>query len=259
MFVNRLYGFSPVEQITLTVNIGLRRQISQLQYFTDGTIPDVFLEAPEGLSEDRMTQFETLWNEKFASTAARRKGNFIPFGAKVTFAKDPKLKDELDEYLARQIAYAFSVSPTALVKMVNRAAGQQMAEDAKAEGLEPILYWFKEFMDDLLEFMGCGDIEFSWETYTRENPLQQAQINQIYLSTIDDQGPCCGDGEAGKSCWLKITPPHTRRVGLPGRNLPHHRPLAKRSDITSTWSSQAWFRQPSPNAASRVLVSEKWV
>lgn len=185
---NRLYGFSPVEQIIMTVNIGLRRQISQLQYYTDGTIPDVFIEAPEGLNEERMTQFETMWNEKFASTAARRKANLIPFGTKVTFAKDPKLKDELDEYLARKIAYAFSVPPTALVKMVNRAAGQQMSEDAKAEGLEPVLYWFKEFMDSLLDFMDCGDIEFKWGQYTRENPLQQAQIDQIYLSTVDDQG-----------------------------------------------------------------------
>ncbi|MGH3430883.1 MAG: phage portal protein [Mycobacteriales bacterium] len=185
---SRLYGFSPVEQIVVTVNIGIRRQISQLQYFTEGTIPDVFLEAPEGVPEDRLTQLETMWNEKFATTAARRKANFIPYGTSVTFAKDPKLKDELDEYLARKVAYAFSVSPTALVKMVNRAAGQQMSEDAKAEGLEPILYWFKELMDELLDFMGCGDIEFSWGSYTRENPLVQAQVNQIYLSTIDDQG-----------------------------------------------------------------------
>ena len=185
---HRLYGFAPVEQIVVTVNIGLRRQISQLEYFTQGTIPDVFLESPDGVPEDRLSQLEAAWNEKFATTAARRKANFIPFGTKVTFAKDPKLKDELDEYLARKVAYAFSVSPTALVKMVNRAAGQQMSEDAKAEGLEPILYWFKELMDDLLEFMGCGDIEFSWGSYTRENPLVQAQVNQIYLSTIDDQG-----------------------------------------------------------------------
>jgi hypothetical protein len=185
---NRLYGFSPVEQIMLTVNIGLRREIFQLQYYTDGTIPDVFIEAPEGLSEDRLQQFETMWNEKFATTAARRKANMIPYGTKVTFAKDQVLKDEMDEYLARKVAYAFSVSPTALVKMVNRAAGAQMSEDAKAEGLEPILYWYKEFIDQLLDFMGCGDIEHEWGQYTRENPLQQAQIDQIYLSTVDDQG-----------------------------------------------------------------------
>jgi hypothetical protein len=183
-----LYGYSPVEQVIMTVNIGLRRQISQLQFYTDGTIPDVFLEAPEGLAEDRFTQFESMWNEKFASTQARRKANFIPHGTTVTFAKDPKLKDEMDEYLARKIAYAFSVSPTALVKMVNRAAGQQMSEDARAEGLEPILFWWKEVMDDLLAFMGCADIEYANGQSSRENPLLQAQVAQIYLSTVDDQG-----------------------------------------------------------------------
>lgn len=185
---SRLYGYSPVEQIVMTVNIGLRRQIHQLQFYTDGTIPDVFLEAPDGMTEERYTQFEANWNEKFASTQARRKANFIPYGTKVTFAKDAKLKDEMDEYLARKVAYAFSVSPTALVKMVNRAAGQQMSEDAKAEGLEPILAWFKELMDSLLAFMGCGDIEYQNGQSSRENPLLQAQVNQIYLSTVDDQG-----------------------------------------------------------------------
>jgi hypothetical protein len=129
-----LYGYSPVEQVVMSVNIGLRRQISQLQYYSEGTIPDVFLEAPEGLSEDRFTQFEAMWNEKFASTAARRKANFIPHGTTVTFAKDPKLKDEMDEYLARKIAYAFSVSPTALVKMVNRACYAEDTETLTENG-----------------------------------------------------------------------------------------------------------------------------
>lgn len=69
----------------------------------------MFLEAPGGIPEDRLTQLETMWNEKFATTAARQKANFIPFGTSVTFPKDPKLKDELDEYLARKVAYAFTL------------------------------------------------------------------------------------------------------------------------------------------------------
>lgn len=36
---NKLYGFSPVEQIIMTVNIALRRQIHQLQYYTEGNTP----------------------------------------------------------------------------------------------------------------------------------------------------------------------------------------------------------------------------
>jgi hypothetical protein len=183
-----LYGYSPVEQLVLIINIALRRQMSQLQFFSDGTIPDCFIETPEGMSEERMTQFEAIWNEKFATTQARRKANMIPYGTKVTFAKDPKLKDEIDEYLARQVAYCFSVSPTALVKTTNRATSQQLSDDARAEGLEPILFWFKEIMDDLLAFMGCADIEYELGSSNRENPLVQAQVWQILLSTVDDQG-----------------------------------------------------------------------
>jgi hypothetical protein len=36
---HKAYGFSPVEQIVMTVNIGLRRQVMQLQHFTDGNVP----------------------------------------------------------------------------------------------------------------------------------------------------------------------------------------------------------------------------
>lgn len=185
---NRLYGYSPVEQIALTINLGLRRRIFQLEYYTQGTLPDSFVNAPENASPDQMTQLEAMWNEKFATTAARRKANFIPFGAKVTQAKEAVLADTMDELIIREIAYAFSISPGSLVKMVNRASGQQMSEDAKAEGLEPILFWWKEFMDEALVFLGCPDIEFQHGVYTRENPLQQAQVDQIYLSTVDSEG-----------------------------------------------------------------------
>lgn len=185
---NRLYGYSPVEQVSLTVSLGLRRRIFQLQYYTDGTIPDSFINAPEGVSESNLTQLETMWNEKFSTTAARRKANFIPFGSKVTFAKTEVLADMMDELIIRELAFAFGISPGSLVKMVNRAAGAQMSEDAKAEGLEPILFWWKQFMDELFRFMGCGDLQYGIGSYTRENPLQAAQISQIYLSTIDADG-----------------------------------------------------------------------
>jgi hypothetical protein len=36
---HKAYGLSPVEQIVVTVNIGLRRQFMQLQHFTEGNVP----------------------------------------------------------------------------------------------------------------------------------------------------------------------------------------------------------------------------
>jgi len=47
---HKAYGFSPVEQIVTTVNIGLRRQAMQLQHFTEGNVPPGLLNAPDGWS-----------------------------------------------------------------------------------------------------------------------------------------------------------------------------------------------------------------
>ncbi len=55
---HKAYGFSPVEQIVVTVNIGLRRQIMQLQHFTEGNVPPGLLNAPEGWNADQIRQFQ---------------------------------------------------------------------------------------------------------------------------------------------------------------------------------------------------------
>ena len=37
---HKIYGYSPVEQIVMTVNIALRRALHQLQFYTEGNIPE---------------------------------------------------------------------------------------------------------------------------------------------------------------------------------------------------------------------------
>ena len=55
---HKAYGFSPVEQIVMTVNIALRRQAMQLQHFTDGNVPPGLLNAPDGWSPEQIRQFQ---------------------------------------------------------------------------------------------------------------------------------------------------------------------------------------------------------
>ena len=45
---HRIYGYSPVQQVLMTVNIALRRQLWQLDYFTEGSIPDALIGVPQG-------------------------------------------------------------------------------------------------------------------------------------------------------------------------------------------------------------------
>ncbi len=54
---HRVYGFSPVQQVLMTVNIALRRQLWQLDYFTEGSIPDALIGVPQSWTPDQIRQF----------------------------------------------------------------------------------------------------------------------------------------------------------------------------------------------------------
>jgi SPP1 gp7 family putative phage head morphogenesis protein len=182
---NKVYGYSPVEQIIMTVNIALRRQVSQLQYYTDGSAPDMILTVPETWNPDQTRQFKDWWDSMLAgNTAARRGTMFVPSGVGTVNTKDGIIKDEYDEWLAKIISYAFSLDPQHLIKQMNRATAQSGAEKAKAEGLEPIMQWVKNLVDYVVwKYFGYKDLHLSWVESKDPDPLQQAQINQIYVTT----------------------------------------------------------------------------
>ena len=112
--VHKVYGFSPVEQILVTVNIALRRQVHQLQYYTEGNIPEALIGAPESWTPEQIERFQLYWDGLYSgNTAQRRHAKFVPGGVAKTFipTKEPDLTGAADEWLARVCCYAVSVSP----------------------------------------------------------------------------------------------------------------------------------------------------
>ena len=182
---NKIYGYSPVEQVIITVNIAIRRQISQLQYYTEGNVPEAIAGLPANWSPDQVKQFQQHWDAlNEGNTAQRRHMKFIAGDVKLQFTKDPMLKDEFDEWLARVICYAFSLPPSAFVKQMNRATAGSAQETALEEGLMPLMQWIKNLINRLIvQFWGYTDLEFTWEDAKDIDPAIQANINQIYLNT----------------------------------------------------------------------------
>jgi hypothetical protein len=58
----------------------------------------------------------------------------MPADLKLIEARQPPLKDQRDEWLARIICYAFSVPVSPFVSQVNRATGETMRQQATQEG-----------------------------------------------------------------------------------------------------------------------------
>lgn len=181
--VSKLYGYSPVEQVISTVSIALRRQVSQLEYYTAGNIPEAIAQLPKDWTPDNVREFQKWWDSLMeGNTAQQRKMKFIPNIDGILFPKQGVLKDEYDEWLARVVCFAFSIPPTAFIKQNNRATGQQAADTAKEEGLLPLLKFLEDFINTLLrKYAGVVDVKFKWERDNTIDPLSQSTIDSVYL------------------------------------------------------------------------------
>lgn len=180
---NRFYGYSPVEQIVMTTNIAMRRQLMQLQYYTEGNVPEALIGVSEQWNPDQISAFQ-MWFDSLLSgnTAERRHIKFIPGSAAKNYfpTREPILKDEFDEWLARICCFAFSIPPTPFVRMMNRATAETALKEAKDEGMLPLLRYIKDRMDYIIAIdMGAPDLEFDWLLEEPISVLEQAQADDI--------------------------------------------------------------------------------
>ncbi|WP_244633206.1 phage portal protein [Methylobacterium radiotolerans] len=174
---DRVYGFSPVEQVMTTVNIALRRQVMTLEYFTSGTVPDALIGVPETWGPDQIATYQTYWDSLFTDNlAARRRARFVPGKVALHQTSEPQLKGEFDEWLSRVVCFAFSISPQALIKQMNRASADTQKELAEEEGLAPLLDWIKGVLDEVIaDDLGAPELEFAWQEDEQIDEAAQAE------------------------------------------------------------------------------------
>lgn len=180
---HKFFGFSPVEQIILTINIGLRRQIHLLNYYTEGNVPEALAQVPKEWSADQISEFQEWFDSALAGNSARRRRiTFVPECGNLQFTRDPMLKDALDEWITRIVCYAFGLSPQQFVSVMNRATAETSVEQAAAEGLVPILGYLADIINLIVNrYFGFSDIEFVWEQDRTLNALDQAKVDDIYV------------------------------------------------------------------------------
>lgn len=197
--VHKVYGYSPVEQIILTINIAIRRQIHQLQYYTEGDKPDLIFTAPPTWSMTQIKEFNDWWSDLLSgNTAARRKSVAIPNGVAPYNTKTDILKDEYDEWLARIVCYAFGVSPQGFIKTNNRATAETAKGMAVEEGLMPTMGYVKSVMDLIIrKYFKYTDLEFKWQDRDATNPIDQNKMDDVNLrngsTTINEVRAVRGD------------------------------------------------------------------
>ena len=180
---NHNYGLSPVEQIIVTINTVIRRQAAQLAYFSEGNLPAGLLNGPEGWSPDQIRDMQLWLDSRLSGQAAEQaKLLWVPSGTRYQAFKDSPLKDEFDEWLARIVAFAFSLPPTPFIRQMNRGTASADQDRGQEEGLEPLKLWAKRLIDGVIQDdLGAPDLEFCWNDTPTIDPLVQAQIDDLAI------------------------------------------------------------------------------
>lgn len=189
---HKIYGYSIVEQIIITVNMALRRQMTQLSFFTEGNIPEAIAQVPDKWTPQDLKGFQEQWDILNGDLAKRSRIRFVPKLEGILFSKDKVLSDEFDEWLARIVCFAFSIAPTPFTKQVNRATSQTMQQTATSEGLLPTLNYISSVISYIAnKYFGFVDIEHAFLDDEESDKLKQAQIDKIYAAygkqSVDEQ------------------------------------------------------------------------
>jgi hypothetical protein len=189
---HKVYGYSHVEQVMVTVNILIRRALHQLEYYREGSQPDAFIGLPKEWNQDQIAQFQKHFDAMLAGNLAlRRRLRFMPGEFKYQETKAPPLKDAYDEFLARIICYVFSVSPEPFVSHVNRATAESSQKRATEEGLAPLQHYVCELINRILrDDFASPDLEFIWQDMRGQDPKDAADIDVAYIGagvlTVDE-------------------------------------------------------------------------
>lgn len=184
------YGYSPVEQILLTISIAIRRQAFQLEYYTAGNIPEALAFLPDTVTVSQVSEIQEWFDSIMAGDLQnRRRLRFLPgYGAdgkqNIVFPKEPLLKDEMDEWLARVACFCIGVSPQPFIKMMNRGTAQQAQETSEEEGQAPFIQSIESVLNMLIYKMGYKDYEVVRQQAQELDVLKAAQADNLLVGKV---------------------------------------------------------------------------
>ena len=191
--VNSKYGQSPVEQVIMMCKTGMARDGEILSRLINGNMPDKFVSADPNTTSNAslLEKMQKRLDAYFVNTQNRSKSLVVPDGTKVIDIPRGEIKTELDDFIIRNICFAFSISPQQLIQMQNRATAESSSKQALVEGLMPLMRWVERLINEIIhDYMGYADVNFKFNEIEALNRLELAQAAEIEVRsgviTVDE-------------------------------------------------------------------------
>jgi hypothetical protein len=163
--VDNVYGTSPLEEILPEILVAVQQVQRQLAWYTEGTIPDFFIETPDGWAPDQVTAyFQLLRNELAGDVKNRMKGFPLPPGAKYIDAKPFSFTKDEHEAMTAFIYGHYGVPQTLARAATNRATADNQKADSIERSVVPLVAVLEEFLTEIINVdLDAPDLKFTME------------------------------------------------------------------------------------------------
>ena len=193
------YGFPPVERALLPIISGLQKQEFQLDYFTEGSVPSVYISPGDpNITPTQIKELQDALNSIAGDPAYHMKVVVLPPGSKVEPQRPVDLSDSFDQLVMNQVCMAFDVNPIELGILPNIGSGgsgpsasavrfgSQEARDLKSrKSTKPMLKFLCDIFNYVLQDM-CNqpDMQFQFEGLVDDEDKQQ--ITELGVSQVQN-------------------------------------------------------------------------
>lgn len=200
------YGFPPVERALLPIVSGLQKQEFQLDYFTEGSVPSVYISPGDpNITPTQIGELQNALNAIAGDPSYHLKVIVLPPGSKVDPQRPVDLSDSFDYLVMNQVCMAFDVQPQELGIVPDvgatsvgpsasgiKFAGQEKRSIKSRTSAKPLLKWICDIFNYVLQDI-CDqpDMQFQFEGLADEEDKQVTTslgVEQIQngISSIDE-------------------------------------------------------------------------
>jgi len=175
-----VYGQSPLERVIIPAMAHLRKQQYQLEFFTEGTIPGMFISPGDpSFTPNQIRELQENLNVIAGDQAWKHKLLVLPPGSKVSPQKPPALAGEDDTTLMTEVCMGYSVMPTELgiIPQIGptvstasiRMFSQQTQNIHQRKATLPDLKWLASIFNHVIQnVLKQDDMAWRWEGIEEE-------------------------------------------------------------------------------------------
>jgi hypothetical protein len=185
--VDKIYGFSPVEQTILLLQTIIYRNVLTMNSHDETNVPAGFVPVNPDMGTDEILRFMRSMNSEIENDLKGRTRLFpIPGGqgpVQLFKAEDPFQK--YDEWAAKVLCFVVGETASPFTSSNNRATAQQSDDTREESGERPMMQWVKDEIDSIIQrpdMFNASNIELVWDELVDTDPLKQAQVDQICIA-----------------------------------------------------------------------------